>query len=127
MKETHKDKDSLIEDKILQKFIELSHSINYYCQKNTEIAEQVLSDIDRNGDDNPHENLTPLEVTSLHSLYLRVIGYAMLSSVKDIFLAEKISRRLGVDLIQEDISKGRDVPSDIVDSMLDEINRTKNK
>ena len=56
------------------------------------------------------------------------MGYAILKSVTDIFLAEKLARKLGIDLVKEDISKGRDVPSDIIDSMLDEINRElKNK
>ena len=45
--------------------------------------------------------------------------------MSDILLAEKIARRLGVDLIQNDLKEGREVPTDIVDSMLDEINRTK--
>ena len=127
MEEIYKDRDSLIGNKIEKQIISLGNAINYYCEENEEIAEQALSDIDR-GDDDYLSNLTPLQVTSLHSLYLRIMGYAILKSVTDIFLAEKLARKLGVDLVKEDISKGRDVPSDIIDSMLDEINRElKNK
>lgn len=123
MKEIHKDRDSLIGNKIEKQIISLGNAINYYCEENEELSEMILSQIDKG--DYDLNKLTPLEVKSLHSLYLRIMGYAMLQSISDIFLAEKLARKLGVDLVKEDISKGRDVPSDIIDSMLDEINRTK--
>jgi len=110
-------------NKIEQQIINLGNSINYYCEDIEEFTEGILKKIDKdNGDLN---NLTPLEVKSLHALYLRIMGYAILQSISDIFLAEKLARKLGVDLVKEDLSKGRDVPSDIIDSMLDEINRNK--
>ena len=123
MKEIHKDRDSLIGNKIEKQIISLGNAINYYCEENEELAEMILRQIDKG--DKDLNNLTPLEVKSLHALYLRIMGYAILKSITDIFLAEKLARKLGVDLVKEDISKGRDVPSDIIDSMLDEINRTK--
>jgi len=121
MKEIHKDRDSLIGNKIEKQIISLGNSINYYCEEIEEFSEGVLKEINKDELD----KLTPLEVTSLHSLYLRIMGYAMLQSISDIHLAEKLARKLGVDLVKEELSKGRDVPSDVVDGMLDEINRTK--
>jgi len=123
MEEIHKDRESLIGSKIEKQIISLGNSINYYCEENEDISESILNEIDRS-DDDYLKNLTPLQVTALHSLYLRIIGYAMLKSVTDIFLAEKLARKLGVDLVKSDISNGVDVPSEVIDSMLDEISRT---
>jgi hypothetical protein len=69
------------------------------------------------------EKLTKLEVMCLHSLYLRVIGYALIKSIQDCNLANDMSKKLGVDLIQEELKKGMNVPGEVVDSMLDEMNK----
>tara|TARA_R110000787_G_scaffold82517_5_gene178319 strand:- start:3864 stop:4199 length:336 start_codon:yes stop_codon:yes gene_type:complete len=109
------------EKEIKKQIKTLGNSIEYYCSQNESLSEDILIGMPESRD----ELKSTLELTALHSLYIRIIGYATLKSMSDILLAEKIARRLGVDLIQNDLKEGREVPTDIVDSMLDEINRTK--
>ena len=61
----------------------------------------------------------------MHTMYLRVIGYTLIRGIMDMEFAEKVSRLMGVELIQDDLKNGVNVPNEVVDSMLDEINKNK--
>lgn len=110
-----------------QHIMELGNSVHYFCDEVESLTEKTLHKIDEKGDNlKVHENhLTELEMQCMHTMYIRIAGYALLKSIMDMEFAEKVSRVLGVELIQNDLKNGVSVPNDIVDSMLDEINKNK--
>jgi Cu/Ag efflux protein CusF len=110
-----------------QHIMELGNSVHYFCDEVESLTEKTLHKIDEKGDNlKVHENhLTDLEMKCMHTMYIRIAGYALIRGVMDMEFAEKVSRVLGVELIQNDLKNGVSVPNDIVDSMLDEINKNK--
>lgn len=108
----------------------LGDSIHHFCDTTEEISERELYKIDdeiQEGEGLCLDKLTETQIKCLHTMHLRIIGYAMLKSIMNIHLCEKMSRKLGVSLIQEEIKEGKDVPSDVIDGMLDAMSKDKKK
>ena len=105
--------------------MDLGNSINYFCDEVEALTEENLSKIDKKGVNNFENDLNGLEVRCMHTLYLRVIGYSLIRGIMDVYFAEKLSKLIGIELIQDDLKNGISVPNDIVDGMLDEINKNK--
>jgi|TARA_R100000664_G_C2731625_1_gene122029 hypothetical protein len=101
--------------------INLGNDIYHFCEYTEVMTEERLLKIEK--EKRNLKNLSKLDVMCLHSLYLRIIGYALIKSIQDCNLANDISKKLGVDLIQEELKNGVDVPNEVVDSMLDEMNK----
>ena len=110
-----------------QHVMELGNSVHYFCDEVESLTEKTLSKIDDKGDNlKVHtDHLTDLEMKCMHTMYLRVKGYTLIRGIMDMEFAEKVSRLMGVELIQDDLKNGIDVPNEVVDTMLDEINKNK--
>mgnify|MGYP003150673313 CR=1 FL=1 len=114
--------------KELEKHVmELGNSVHYFCDEVDSLTQKTLSKIDGKGENLKVDidKLTDLELQCMHTMYLRVIGYTLIRGVMDMEFAEKVSRLMGVELIQDDLKNGINVPNEVVDTMLDEINKNK--
>lgn len=102
--------------------MELLTCLVEYCSTTEILSRDVLDKYEKKED---NKKMSSLEAKSIHSMYLRVISHALLRAAVNINTAEKIAKAVGIVAVQEDLSSGVDVPTFVVDAMLDEMNNNK--